>query len=411
MGPVHPAQYRRVSDRWGIRMRKLFLLLFALTSTAALAQMGPPPMQPPTDPVLASGDFDGAEKAYAATLAKTPGDAAALVGLARIRLYQERRAESRKLAEQALAVDANNPLAQRILAAVGQREAAFVPQVYQIDLPKGGARIPFVATDPLPIVKVRVAGKDAYFVIDTGGPDLTLDADFAHELGLQLMAGPPGTFAGGMQAMVQHASLPEFAIGDAHVRNIPVAVMPTRDFGLSPTLRIDGVVGGSFLMHFLSTLDYKGGALVLKPRSDSGAFQREAVARHATVAPMWLVGDHFVFVRAHLNAAPDALFNVDTGLAGGGVQATRAMLDAAHIVPDESKATSERGGGGMVRSVAFTADATMGGLTVKDVRGVFTPDGDQFGFFPFKVGGTLSHGFFRAHALTLDFVAMKVIVD
>ena len=366
--------------------------------------------RPAPDPVLQPGDFQAAERAYEAVLKKAPNDGAAIAGLARIRLYQERRSEARTLAQQALAADPNNALANRVLAGVMQREAAFAPNVYQIDLPKDGARIPFEATDPLPVVKVRVGGKDVYFLIDTGGPDLVLDKDFAAELSLPLQTGGQGTFAGGMMAGFARAQLPVFEIGAVKVGNVPVSVLPTRGLAPTPGLRIDGIIGTGFMMHFLSTIDYRGGALVLKPRGDSPAFEANAATDGSTVVTMWLVGDHFLFARGHVGKAPEGLFNIDTGLAGGGVQATRATMDAAGIVPDASNATTGRGGGGMVRTIPFTADASLGPLTVKNVPGVYTPDGDQFGIFPFTVAGTLSHSFFRQTALTFDFVAMKIVV-
>ncbi len=383
------------------------ILLFVGAIVLAGAASADPPAMPPPDPIFASGDFAAAEQHYAATLAQTPNDAAALAGLARIRLYQERRDEARKLANQALAVDPANPLAKRVMAGATLRDAAFAPDVYKIDMPKGGTRIAFETTDPLPVVKVRIAGRDVYFLIDTGGPDLVLDTAFAAELGLQTSAAGQGTFAGGQQAAVMRAVLPEVQFGAATVRAIPIAVLATRVMSPKPDLRIDGVVGTGFLMHFLSTLDYVHGALILRPRSDSAAFERSAKG----AVPMWLVGDHFLFARGRIGTAPEGLFNIDTGLEGAGLQATRATLDAAGITPDPSKVQSGRGGGGMVRFITFKASASLGSLTEPDVDGVYTPDGDQFGLFPFTVAGTLSHGFFRAHSLTFDFVAMKIVVQ
>jgi hypothetical protein len=385
-------------------MKRILPLVAALFITAAVADA------PPPDAAYLAGDFAAAERAYSDTLAKTPDDPTALIGLARIRLYQERRAESRRLAEHALALDPANDKAKRILGALAMRDAAFAPGVYRIDIPKDGATIPFLATDPLPLVKVRVQGHDAVFVIDTGGPDLVLDKDFAAELGIAATMSGPGTFAGGMQAMVAHAVLGEFAVGPVTVRNIPVGVLPTRNFALRPGTRIDGVIGTGFLMHFLSTIDYEHGALVLQPRDASASFERSAESAHANIVPMWLVGDHFVFARAHIDNAPDGLFSIDTGLAGGGIQATKPALDEAGIKPDESEAQTGMGGGGPVRVLPFTADATLGTLTEKNVAGAFTPDGDQFRIFPFAIKGTLSHGFFRAHALSFDFVAMKLVI-
>jgi Predicted aspartyl protease len=51
-------------------------------------------------------------------------------------------------------------------------------------------RVKFVKTDPLPIVNVRVnGGKEVTFFIDTGGSEVTLDTDFAKELGVPKFGG------------------------------------------------------------------------------------------------------------------------------------------------------------------------------------------------------------------------------
>ncbi len=360
------------------------------------------------EPAFASGDFAQAETAYTAALVRNGSDAAARAGLARIRLYQERLADARTLATQALAADPNNEVAKKVLTTVAMREG--VPGNYRVTMPRRGATIRFVATDPLPILRVEVGGRSVYFLIDTGAPDLAIDKDFAAELGLKASDAGQGIFAGGQHAAMLKSLLPQIAIGPVQVRNVPVALMPLRDFALKPGIRIDGVVGTGFLRHFLATLDYPRGVLVLRPRSDSAAFETDMARKGAAIVPLWLTGDHFLFARARIGNGPEGLFNIDTGLAGGGLQGTKATLDAANIVPDESKAETGMGGGAPVRSVPFRADASLGGLTVRDVAGIYTPDGDQFGIFPFKVAGTLSHGFFRQHALTFDFAAMRLVV-
>jgi len=378
----------------------LVSIVFALLAGQAAAE----------DAAFAAGDFAAAEANYAALLAQHPDDAAALAGLARIRLYQERVADARDLANRALAIQADNATAEKVLATAAMRDAAFAPDVYQLSMPKAGATIRFVATDPLPVLKATVGARQVYFLIDTGAPDLVIDRDFAAEIGLKSADAGQGTFAGGQHAPVAKSLLPAVSFGAVALRNVPVTVLPTRGLAPTPGVRIDGVVGTGFLRHFLATIDYAHGALVLRPRSDSAAFEAAAAKRGAVAVPMWLTGDHFLFARAQIGVAPEGLFNIDTGLAGAGMQATKATLDAAHIVPDARRAETGQGGGGSVRTIPFRADARLGGLTVRDVEGIYTPDGDQFGIFPFTVAGTLSHGFFRQHALTFDFVAMKLVV-
>lgn len=365
----------------------------------------------PENAAFAAGDFAAAERDYTDALAKTPGDVAALAGLARIRLYQERRPEARDLAQRALDSDAGNILAKKVLATVEARDAAFAASVYQIAMPTAAVTVPFTATDPLPIVPVRIDGeKTVYFLIDTGAPDMVVDEAFAKEIGLKASAGSEGTFAGGLHARVVHSLLPRVEIGAVDVRNVPVSLMPTRGFALKPGVQIDGIVGTGLLQHFLPSLDYVHGALVLRERSQSETFEAAAEHDGSSRVPMWLVGDHFIFARARLNEAPERLFNIDTGLAGGGVQATKAALDEARVAVDETHVRTEQGGGGAVRVMPFRAKATLGATSEPDVEGVFTPDGDQFGLFPFRVAGTLSHGFFRKHILTFDFAAMRIVV-
>jgi hypothetical protein len=42
---------------------------------------------------------------------------------------------------------------------------------------------------------------------------------------------------------------------------------------------------------------------------------------------------------------------------------------------------------------------------------MYTPEGNQYGIFPFETGGSLSHLYFHTHALTFDFVAMKLVLE
>ena len=85
-------------------------------------------------------------------------------------------------------------------------------------------------------------------------------------------------------------------------------------------------------------------------------------------------------------------------------------VSAAHVALDETAVQTGQGGGGAVRFIPFKASATLGALTVPDLDGIYTPDGDQYGLFAFAVAGTLSHQFFRAHAVTFDFDAMRLVV-
>ena len=75
---------------------------------------------------------------------------------------------------------------------------------YELKGNGASTRVKFVKTDPLPLVNVRVnGGKEVTFFIDTGGSEVTLDTEFAKELGVPQFGAVQGTFSGGQHTEVQ----------------------------------------------------------------------------------------------------------------------------------------------------------------------------------------------------------------
>jgi predicted aspartyl protease len=119
-----------------------------------------------------------------------------------------------------------------------------------------------------------------------------------------------------------------------------------------------------------------------------------------------------IVTRAHVNAAPEALFVIDTGGPGIGVDLTAASLKAAGITPEAAHAQTMLGGGGPTRALPFTAaSVTMGSVTRHDVPGVYLPDAKSADNLPFAVGGRISQEFFRHMAVTFDFRAMAIVLE
>jgi predicted aspartyl protease len=357
------------------------------------------------DDLFAAGLFAEAAAAYEQAVANDPNSATSVAALARMRLYQHREDEAAELARKAMVLSPGNALAAQVLKTVDSRRAAFAPDVYRLD-PGAAAAVDFLVTDPLPVVPVRIDGRSANFLIDTGAPDIVINPALAKTLGLATTDAGVGVFAGGLHAQVQRTTAPELKIGDIQFKNLPAAINPAE----LPGLQTDGVIGTGLLMHVLATIDYCRGRLVLAPRSTSAAFEQRAAKSGANIVPMWLVGDHFIFARGEINRV-EGLYSIDTGLAGGGLVATKSTVEAAGIVLDVKKASVGQGGGGKVRFVPFRADAKLGALTRSDVPGVYMSDGDPYGMFRFKVAGALSHSFFRQSRVTLDFDAMKLVTE
>ena len=268
------------------------------------------------------------------------------LGVGTIALYQNNLGAARTDLQRALALAPDSAAARARLGAIAQRTGG--PSDYRIAFATSEARIPLVAIDPLPTFRAKIDGTLLTLRIDTGGSGIDLSGAAVKRLHLATKAAGEGVFAGGLRAQVRSLRIDRFDVPGLTVRGISGGIVP------GDTGDVDGIVGSNFLYHFLSTIDYAHRALVLRPR--------DKVAQDLIMFA--LVGDHFIFVRAHVNAAPDAWYNVDTGGPGIGVDLAQSALAAAGITPDTAHPRSMLGGGGAAQFLPFTAAAvTVGDLT------------------------------------------------
>ncbi len=274
------------------------------------------------------------------------------------------------------------------------------------------AHVPFVASEPLPVVRVVANGRSADFIVDTGA-DVALEPSFAQLIGVKTSNAGSGVFAGGLHAPVQSGTLASLALGTATAYDVPVHVLDTHASDLFPKLHVAGVIGTTYFERFLTTIDYPRNELILRPRSASAsaAFEAQATAANAAIVPCYLVGDHFVFAQAQVNGAEPGLFLFDSGLAGGGLMPAEQLVAAAQLTLDRARADTGYGGGGAVTAVPFVAGRIAVGTAVQyDVKGIYTPQGTPFALFPFTVWGAISHDFLRNYAYTVDFDAMRIVL-
>jgi hypothetical protein len=360
------------------------------------------------DQAFAAGDFATALADYRQSLSQESKSFAAYFGAGQAALYAN---DIRSAAEyldgaQVLADTKQAGLVKLLLAELRSRVRA-----QQTHVLSQTVTVPMTVVDPLPLISVQVDGRQAYFMLDTGAPNLVIDPDFAKELGLKLQGGFSGTFAGGKHATVRSTVVPVFRIGTLTLHNVASSAVATRPIPFFGEKRVDGIIGTVFLSQFLTTVDYPNGRIILRPRSASASFE-QTVGAGATIVPFWYVPDHFLIARGSVNALADQLFLVDSGLTGGGFMPTQETVGAANIGLDEIHTGTGVGGGGRVALIPFTLDRLcLGTACVPNVRGLYTPEGSPLGIFPFKVAGIISHDFLKHYAWTIDFDAMRMVLQ
>jgi tetratricopeptide (TPR) repeat protein len=391
------------------------------------------------DRLFRDGKFAEAQALYSRIQAQNPSNFQAALRLGTIALFKNQRADAEASLRKALQLKPDNQEAKKVLARVLYRKddfahaaplfralgaepiakklasfAGLVP--YQIEAKTPVTEVPFIFTDPLPLIEVKLNGdKKAIFIIDTGGSEIYLDPEIAKELKALQFGSTTGIYGGGLQADTAHGRIDSIGLGDFVVRNVPVHILSTRRFAaVAHGKSVEGILGTTMLSHFLATLDYPHGKLILrqKAKHELQKFEQEAKEQKAEVIPFWMAGDHFMVAWGQVNQSKPMLFFVDTGLAGGGFLCPLSTLKDAAIALPQGAAFEGVGGGGKMKIVPYVVDeVSLGNVKERKIRafhGAFPPALEYSEGF--RIGGLISHQFFRPYALTFDFTGMRLVL-
>jgi Aspartyl protease len=283
---------------------------------------------------------------------------------------------------------------------------------YEFHGSRGSTVVKFLQTDPLPLVSVQInGGPEVTFFIDTGGSEVALDIDFAEELGIPQFGAVEGTFSGGRQTAVQQGRIESIKLGQWTIKNVPVVMLPLRQLDLGGHYQINGIIGTTLFYHFLATMDYPHGELVLRRKNTRNRQHSAEVSGDAVKVPFWMASDHFMVGRGQVEDLPPSLLFVDSGLVGAGVKLAESVIKAAGITLEQDKATTGVGGGGTLTIVPYVVNrVSLGGVQEKNVQGLFDgpfPWENSFGFF---LAGMVGHEFLRPYAVTFDFERMEIFL-
>jgi len=421
------------------------------SATTATAQSTAQPKQSGIDSanrLFEAGKFAEAGKLYSRIVAQNPKDYSAILQLGRIALLSNRLDDTQKWLEKAIALKPNEIDPKVMLAQAFyrrddfQKAAAALKGVdvsgnklireqyptlnvalfesfkgqtpYELQGNGTSTRVKFVKTDPLPLLNVRVnGGKEVTFFIDTGGSEVTLDTDFAKELGVQQFGAMQGTFSGGQHAEVQLGRIESITVGDWTVKNVPIATLPLRQlsegFGVK---QLDGIIGTTLFYHFLTTMDYPHGELVLRRKDAPNLEAFKKSPGKKVVVPIWMASDHFMVGWGRVESLPPSLLFVDTGLTGAGAKLAESVIKEAGIKLDESKAGEGAGGGGTLKVVPYTVrHLSFGDIKEENVPGLYDGPFPWENTFGFHLAGMVGHDFFKPYAVTFDFQNMQIFLQ
>ncbi len=428
-----------------MRMQHAVLALWIMLAPFELAAQTPRTADS-ADQLFKAGKFVEAQAQYTQIAADHPSDYQAVFGLGRIALLSNKLNDAEKwlikatklkpdeteprvmLAEVYYQLDdfrkaiaalsgidvSNNQLIisryPALNVALFQSFAGQTP--YELRGSGASTIVKFLQTDPLPLVSVQInGGPEVTFFIDTGGSVVTLDTDFAKELGVPRLGTVKGTFSGGQTAEVGLGRIDSIKLGQWTVENLPVGVLPLRQLDLGGGHRIDGIIGTTLFYHFLATMDYPNGQLVLRRKNMRGEPRFSKASSDGLAVPFWIAGDHFMVGEGQVEHLARSLLFVDSGLVGAGIKLAESVIKAAGIKLEQDRATTGAGGGGTLRIVPYDVKrVSLGKVREENVQGVFDgpfPWENSFGFF---LAGMVGHEFLRPYAVTFDFENMRIFL-
>jgi hypothetical protein len=401
------------------------------------------------DRLFQAGKFAEAGKLYSQIVTQNPEDYSATLHLGRIALLSNRLDDAQKWLEKAIALKPGDADPKVMLAEAFYRRDDFQKAVaslkgvdvssnkliteqypclnvaklesfkgqtpYELHGNGTSTRLKFVRTDPLPVVNVRVNGGDEVtFFIDTGGSEVSLDTEFAKELGVPQFGSVQGTFSGGQHTDVQLGRIESLTVGDWTIKNLPTAMLPLRQLseGLG-VKQMNGIIGTTLFYHFLATMDYPRGELVLRRKTAESLEEFKAKSSgKRVVVPIWMASDHFMVGWGRVETLPPSLLFVDTGLMGAGVKLAESVIKQAGIKLDESKASEGAGGGGTLKIVPYTVhQLSFGDIKEENVQGVYDGPFPWEYTFGFHLAGMVGHDFFKPYAVTFDFQNMQIFLQ
>jgi hypothetical protein len=177
--------------------------------------------------------------------------------------------------------------------------------------------------------------------------------------------------------------------------------------------RIDGIIGTTLFYHFLATMDYPRGELVLRRKTAKNLAEFKKSPGKRVAVPVWMAADHFMVGWGRVETLPPALLFVDTGLMGAGVKLAESVIKEAGIKLEEDKASEGAGGGsGTLKIVPYTVHhVSFGEIKEENVPGLYDGPFPWENTFGFHLAGMVGHDFFKPYAVTFDFQNMQIFLQ
>lgn len=263
-----------------------------------------------------------------------------------------------------------------------------------------------LGSDRRPYIHVKLNGRDALFVIDTGSGFTVISKDAAKRFGVSEIArgGKSQGIGGTGNFQIVYGLIKSLQIGEAKVRMIPCFIRPfhgNNDRPLEETA--DGFIGLSILSHFLTQLDYKESRIRLD-RSDN-RLSPMAPPPGVALIPFRTTQNGLISVETEFDGNPHLNVILDSGASSTVISAAAVgrLNMADQIIKGQT--ASVIGAAGVTENVQmlFVRKCRVADVQQSNLRALVLDFGAINETSGFEQSGILGGDFLRNFKLTIDF--------
>jgi len=272
------------------------------------------------------------------------------------------------------------------------------PNISQVPFQLGGDRRPYV--------KIKINGRDAIFVIDTGSGFTVISQEAAKRFGVADIArgGKSQGVGGTGKFQIVYGLIKAMQIGQAKVRMVPCFIRPFhRANDGPPEERADGFLGLSVLSHFMTELDYKEGYMRLDRTEDRDL--QTATLPGVTMIPFRTTQNGLISVETEFNNGKNINAILDSGASSTVISmaAVRRLNMTDQIIKGQT--TSVIGAAGVTDNVQvlFIRDCRVADQLQNNLRALVLDFGAINETSGFEQSGILGGDFLRHFKVTIDF--------
>ncbi len=282
----------------------------------------------------------------------------------------------------------------------------------------GGAKttdVPFhLGSDRRPYIDVKLNGRDARFVIDTGSGFTVISKEAAKRFKVSELArgGTSQGVGGDGQFKIVYGLINSIELGDAKIKAVPCFIRPfhgSKEKGDAE--RADGFIGLSILSHFLTELDYHAEVMRLDRSNDKTS--QVAFSPDAAVIPFRTTQNGLISIETELDNNHRINAILDSGASSTVISV--AAVDRLNLRESiiKGQTVSVVGAAGISDNVPLLLirHCRVAAMQQENLRALvlsFDAINETAGF---EQSGILGGDFLRNFRVTIDFINTRLIFD